>query len=188
VGTVVFHQHHLLGAVEDRVRLTERDMRLGSYRVDALLRSFAASKLIELLDYTFFLEIDGGGPGCLRHAKPFGKPTHSLRRTKATLIYRRTGNLRAVQLLLGHSKIESTVRCLGIEVDDALAIAEQVDVGNTWAERTCPAHLPSTALGQEGTSAECGFCDCAVAKHHQVHAERFFRSASALCVDFHNLS
>jgi integrase len=58
--------------------------------------------------------------------KPFG--THSLRRTKATLIYRRTGNLRAVQLLLGHTKIESTVRYLGIEVDDALAIAEQVDV------------------------------------------------------------
>jgi integrase len=54
--------------------------------------------------------------------------THSLRRTKATLIYRRTGNLRAVQLLLGHNKIESTVRYLGIEVDDALAIAEQVDV------------------------------------------------------------
>ena len=59
-------------------------------------------------------------------AKLFG--THSLRRTKATLIYRRTGNLRAVQLLLGHTKIESTVRYLGIEVDDALAIAEQVEV------------------------------------------------------------
>ena len=54
--------------------------------------------------------------------------THSLRRTKASLIYRRTGNLRAVQLLLGHTKIESTVRYLGIEVDDAIAIAEQVDV------------------------------------------------------------
>lgn len=54
--------------------------------------------------------------------------THSLRRTKATLIYRRTGNLRAVQLLLGHRKIESTVRYLGIEVDDALDIAEHVDV------------------------------------------------------------
>jgi integrase len=54
--------------------------------------------------------------------------THSLRRTKATLIYRRTGNLRAVQLLLGHKRIESTVRYLGIEVDDALAIAEQVDI------------------------------------------------------------
>ena len=58
--------------------------------------------------------------------KLFG--THSLRRTKATLIYRRTGNLRAVQLLLGHTKIESTVRYLGIDGDDALAIAEQVDV------------------------------------------------------------
>jgi integrase len=54
--------------------------------------------------------------------------THSLRRTKATVIYRRTGNLRAVQLLLGHTKVESTVRYLGIEVDDALAIAEQVEV------------------------------------------------------------
>ena len=54
--------------------------------------------------------------------------THSVRRTKATLIYRRTGNLRAVQLLLGHTKIESTVRYLGVEVDDALALAEQVDV------------------------------------------------------------
>ena len=54
--------------------------------------------------------------------------THSLRRTKATLIYRRTGNLRAVQLLLGHTKLESTVRYLGVEVDDALTIAEQVDI------------------------------------------------------------
>ena len=54
--------------------------------------------------------------------------THSLRRTKATMMYKRTGNLRAVQLLLGHTKIESTVRYLGIEVDDALEIAEQVDI------------------------------------------------------------
>ena len=59
---------------------------------------------------------------------PYLFGTHSLRRTKAALIYRRTGNLRAVQLLLGHTKIESTIRYLGIEVDDALAIAEQVDV------------------------------------------------------------
>lgn len=54
--------------------------------------------------------------------------THSLRRTKVVLIYRRTGNLRAVQLLLGHTKIESTVRYLGVEVDDALAISEQIDI------------------------------------------------------------
>jgi integrase len=59
-------------------------------------------------------------------ARLFG--THSLPRTKATPIYRRTGNLRAVQLLHGHTKIESTVRYLGIEVDDALAIAEQTEV------------------------------------------------------------
>lgn len=54
--------------------------------------------------------------------------THSLRRTKATLIYRRTKNIRAVQLLLGHTKLESTVRYLGIEVDDALEIAEQIEI------------------------------------------------------------
>jgi integrase len=53
---------------------------------------------------------------------------HSLRRTKATLIYRRTRNLRAVQLLLGHTKLESTVRYLGTEVDDAVEIAEQTEV------------------------------------------------------------
>ena len=54
--------------------------------------------------------------------------THSLRRTKPTLIYKRTKNLRAVQLLLGHTKLESTVRYLGIEVDDALEIAEQTEI------------------------------------------------------------
>ena len=54
--------------------------------------------------------------------------THTMRRTKATLIYRRTKNLRAVQLLLGHTKLESTVRYLGIEVDDALEIAEQTEI------------------------------------------------------------
>jgi integrase len=54
--------------------------------------------------------------------------THTLRRTKATLIYRRTKNLRGVQLLLGHTKLESTVRYLGIEVNDALEMAEQTEV------------------------------------------------------------
>ena len=59
---------------------------------------------------------------------PTAYGTHSMRRTKPTLIYRRTKNLRAVQLLLGHTKLESTVRYLGIDVDDALEIAEQTEV------------------------------------------------------------
>ena len=54
--------------------------------------------------------------------------THSLRRTKAAQIYRKTGNLRAIQLLLGHTKIESTVRYLGIEVDAALSLSEQIEL------------------------------------------------------------
>jgi len=59
---------------------------------------------------------------------PASYGTHTMRRTKATLIYRRTKNLRAVQLLLGHTSLESTVRYLGIEVDDALEIAEQTEI------------------------------------------------------------
>lgn len=59
---------------------------------------------------------------------PSGYGTHSLRRTKAALIYRKTGNLRAVQLLLGHTKVDSTVRYLGVELDDALSIAERIDI------------------------------------------------------------
>ena len=58
---------------------------------------------------------------------PAAYGTHSMRRTKPTLIYQRTKNLRAVQLLLGHTKLESTVRYLGVEVEDALAISEQTD-------------------------------------------------------------
>ncbi len=54
--------------------------------------------------------------------------THSLRRTNVALIYRKTGNLRAVQLLLGHAKVDSTVRYLGVELEDALSIAEQLDI------------------------------------------------------------
>jgi len=70
--------------------------------------------------------LDGWVRGCGLDPAAYG--THSIRRSKATLIYRRTKNLRAVQLLLGHSKIESTCRYLGIEVDDALEIAEQTEV------------------------------------------------------------
>ncbi|WP_317054871.1 tyrosine-type recombinase/integrase [Roseovarius rhodophyticola] len=60
--------------------------------------------------------------------EPSGYGTHSLRRTKAAEIYRKTGNLRAVQLLLGHTKVDSTVRYLGVELEDALSIAEGVDM------------------------------------------------------------
>ena len=59
---------------------------------------------------------------------PSNYGTHSLRRTKATQIYRKTGNLRAVQLLLGHTKIQSTVRYLGVDVEDALAISENIEL------------------------------------------------------------
>lgn len=54
--------------------------------------------------------------------------THSMRRTKVTQIYKKTGNLRAVQLLLGHTKMDSTVRYLGVELEDALAIAESIEI------------------------------------------------------------
>jgi integrase len=60
--------------------------------------------------------------------EPCGYGTHSLRRTKVSLMYKKTGNFRACQLLLGHRKLESTVRYLGIEVDDALALSEQVEL------------------------------------------------------------
>jgi integrase len=59
---------------------------------------------------------------------PSGYGTHSMRRTKAALIYRKTGNLRAVQLLLGHAKVDSTVRYLGVELEDALSISEKIDI------------------------------------------------------------
>ena len=54
--------------------------------------------------------------------------THTLRRTKVAQLYRNTGNLRAVQLLLGHSKIESTIRYLGVELEDALSISEALEM------------------------------------------------------------
>jgi len=60
------------------------------------------------------------------HRRNYG--THSLRRTKASIIYKATGNLRAVQILLGHTKIESTVRYLGVNVEDALTLAEGTEI------------------------------------------------------------
>jgi len=60
--------------------------------------------------------------------EPSAYGTHSLRRTKVALIYRQTGNIRAIQILLGHSKLDSTVRYLGVEIEDALALAEGTDL------------------------------------------------------------
>lgn len=60
------------------------------------------------------------------NVKEYG--THSMRRTKASLIYKATGNLRAVQILLGHTNIENTVRYLGVDIDDALTLAERTDI------------------------------------------------------------
>jgi integrase len=60
--------------------------------------------------------------------EPSAYGTHSLRRTKVALIYRQTGNLRAIQILLGHTKLDSTVRYLGIDIEDALALAEATDI------------------------------------------------------------
>ncbi len=60
--------------------------------------------------------------------EPSAYGTHSMRRTKAAQIYKKTGNLRAVQLLLGHTKMDSTVRYLGIELEDALTIAEAIEI------------------------------------------------------------
>jgi len=71
--------------------------------------------------------------------EPGAYGTHSLRRTKVALIYKKTGNLRACQLLLGHRKLESTVRYLGIEVDDALTLSEQLESDVKGGPRCGPA-------------------------------------------------
>jgi len=70
--------------------------------------------------------VDEWVTGIELRAEDYG--THSLRRTKASIIYKQTGNLRAVQILLGHTKIESTVRYLGVDVEDALALAEKTEL------------------------------------------------------------
>ncbi len=85
---------------------------------------------------------------------PAAYGTHSLRRTKPTLICRRTKNLRTVELLLGHTKLESTVRYLGIEVDDALEIAEQTEVQSTLQGGSRP---PVSAVADRPTAAVAHF-------------------------------
>ena len=66
--------------------------------------------------------------GFRRALEPSGYGTHSMRRTKVAEIYRKTGNLRAVQLLLGYTKVDSTVRYLGVELEDVLSISERLDI------------------------------------------------------------
>lgn len=78
---------------------------------------------------------------------PAAYGTHSMRRTKVSLLYKKTGNLRACQLLLGHTKLESTVRYLGVEVDDALELSEALEL---WVES---GPLTPTALGERLTGA-----------------------------------
>ena len=98
---------------------------LGSTTFDFLFPSrVAASPHITTRQYAWI--VDGWVKDIGLDSSAYG--THSLRRTKPTLIYKKTQNLRAVQLLLGHTKLESTVRYLGIEVDDALEIAEQTEI------------------------------------------------------------
>ena len=70
--------------------------------------------------------------------------TRSIRRTKVTQICKKTGNLRAVQLLLGHTKMDSTARYLGVELEDALAIAEAIEIKRRWVAFTGGPHLPFT--------------------------------------------
>ena len=92
---------------------------------DYLFRSrFHNSSHISTRQYARIVESWVSGIGL----DPADYGTHSMRRTKVSLIYRRTHNLRAIQLLLGHTKLESTVRYLGIEVDDALEIAEHTEI------------------------------------------------------------
>lgn len=92
-------------------------------------------------DYAFPSRVDHGGHLSTRQyarlvdewvtaigLRPEGYGTHSLRRTKAALIYKGTGNLRAIQILLGHTKIENTVRYLGVDIDDALTLAEKTEI------------------------------------------------------------
>jgi site-specific recombinase XerC len=101
--------------------IAKAQLRLGDYLFPSRTRR---SPHISTRQYARIVDqwVGSIGLDCTAHG------THTMRRTKATLIYRRTKNLRAVQLLLGHTKLESTVRYLGIDVDEALEIAEQTEI------------------------------------------------------------
>jgi integrase len=122
-------------------RKTQRPVQfeLTEHTRDAL-SAWIAGKQLRATDFLFPSRVRAGMPLSRRQygrivdkwitsigLDPAAYGTHTMRRTKPTLIYRRTKNLRAVQLLLGHTKLESTVRYLGIEVDDALEMAEQTE-------------------------------------------------------------
>lgn len=72
--------------------------------------------------------------------------THSLKRTKASIIYKATGNLCAIQILLGHTKIESTVRYLGVDVEDAFTLVEGTEIRSWLAPRICEERVPTSRL------------------------------------------
>lgn len=101
-------------AIRVRLELAEnhRDLALFNMAIDSKLRG---CDLVRDWVSSIGLEVTAYG-------------THSMRRTKVTQIYKKTGNLRAVQLLLGHTKMDSTVRYLGVELEDALAIAEAIEM------------------------------------------------------------
>ncbi len=107
-------------AIRQQLKVAKRvrDLAMFNCALDAKLR---ACDLIKL-------RVSDVAPGGLIDLEPAAYGTHSLRRTKVSLVYKKTGNLRACQLLLGHRKLKSTVRYLGIEVDDALELSEQIDL------------------------------------------------------------
>ena len=82
---------------------------------------------------------------------PTSYGTHSMRRTKVAYIYKKSGNLRAVQLLLGHTKMDSNVRYLGVELEDALAIAESVEIWNRG-----PPHRGRPEAATHRVACRCG--------------------------------
>ena len=110
-------------------------------RTRETLANWIASRTLSSLEYLFPSRSKSGGHITTRHygrivkswvtsidLDPSAYGTHSMRRTKASIIYKQTKNLRAVQILLGHTSLESTVRYLGVEVDDALELAQNIEI------------------------------------------------------------
>ncbi len=138
----VVHEEHIVSRATIMQQKTEQPVRFElTEQTRASIRAWTAKAKLSSNDYLFSSRLHGSPHISTRQyarivkswialigGNPEDYGTHSLRRTKPTLIYRRTKNLRAVQLLLGHTKLESTVRYLGIEVGDALEMAEQTEV------------------------------------------------------------